>query len=106
MHLRTTKRSSSPKNNIETLVVDAIVRRIQPQRIFLFGSRARGDAAERADYDFAIDDENMTSAQLAQIRTDVEELSTLLAIDIVWMNRANMILQQRILGEGKVIYAK
>ena len=95
-----------PKKNVEALIVDAIVRRIKPQRIFLFGSRARGDAAERADYDIAIDDENMTSVQLAQIRADMDELPTLLSIDIVWMNRANAVLRERILSEGKIIYEK
>lgn len=95
-----------PQKNVETLIVEAIVQRIQPQRIFLFGSRARGDAAERADYDIAIDAENLTSTTLAQIRTDVEELSTLLAIDIVWMNRANAVLRERILNEGKILYAQ
>lgn len=99
-------KSRLPKKPLEQLIVEAIVKRIQPQRIFLFGSRARGDAEERSDYDIAIDDEKMTSTQLAQIRADMDELPTLLAIDIVWMNRANAILQQRIVSEGKIIYAK
>jgi len=34
----------------------------------------------------------------------MEDLPTLLAIDIVWMNRANAVLQERILREGKILY--
>jgi len=97
---------TKPKIPLPQNIVNTILKRIQPRRIFLFGSRARGDAQERADYDIAIDDETLTPATLAQIRADAEELPTLLAIDIVWMNRANAILQERILNEGKIIYAK
>jgi len=85
-------------------IVNTILKRARPQRIFLFGSRARGDAQERADYDIAIDDETLTPAILAQIRADMEELPTLLSIDIVWMNRANTVLRERILSEGKILY--
>ena len=106
MSLIYSTKNRSPQKNVEALIVDAIVRRIKPQRIVLFGSRARGDAAERADYDIAIDDENMTSVQLAQMRADMDELPTLLSIDIVWMNRANAVLRERILSEGKIIYEK
>jgi predicted nucleotidyltransferase len=89
---------------IEQLIVDAIVKRVRPQRIILFGSRARGEAQERSDYDIAIDDESLTPLKLAQIRADVEALPTLLSIDIVWMNRAGQVLRQRILSEGKTLY--
>ncbi len=102
MNVMQPAKSRFPKKTLETFIVEAIVRRIRPQRIILFGSRARGDAQERADYDIAIDDETLTPAILAQIRADMEELPTLLSIDIVWMNRANAILQERILSEGKI----
>lgn len=38
-----------------SLLVDELVRVADPQRIILFGSRARGDADERSDFDLAID---------------------------------------------------
>jgi CRISPR-associated protein Cmr1 len=95
---------SRRKKSLEQLIIEAIIKRSKPHRIFLFGSRARGDAQERADYDIAIDDETLTPAILAQIRADVEELPTLLSIDIVWMNRANAVLRERILSEGKILY--
>ncbi len=104
MSLIYSTKNRSPQKNFEALIVDAIVRRIKPQRIVLFGSRARGDAHERADYDIAIVGEALTPIILAQIRADMEKLPTLLSIDIVWMNRANAVLRERILSEGKIIY--
>jgi len=42
---------TKPKIPLPQNIVNTLLKRIQPQRIFLFGSRARGDAQERADYD-------------------------------------------------------
>jgi predicted nucleotidyltransferase len=97
-----------PEKNkpLEPLIIATIVKHIKPQRIILFGSRARGDAQERADYDIAIDGENLTPVQLAQIRADLETLPTLLSIDVVWMNRVTDKLRRRILDEGKVLYER
>ena len=95
---------NKPGVSLEQMIVNTIVRRVRPKKIILFGSRARADAQERSDYDVAIDDEQMTPALLAQIRADMEELPTLLKVDLVWLNRAAGSLQQRILNEGSILY--
>jgi predicted nucleotidyltransferase len=92
--------------SVEQMVVDAILKRLTPKRIILFGSRARGEAAERSDVDVAIDDEQLTTAMLAQIRADVEELPTLLHIDIVGLNGIGKIFHRRILKEGKILHER
>lgn len=90
--------------SVESMIVEIIVRHARPQRIILFGSRAREDAQERSDYDIAIEDESLTRTALARIRADLEELPTLLGIDLVWMKQAAPALRQRILSEGKILY--
>jgi predicted nucleotidyltransferase len=92
--------------SVEQMIVDAIIQHIKPKRIILFGSRARDEAQARSDYDIAIDDDELTPAKLAQIRADMEIVPTLLAIDVVWMNRAAETLRQRILDEGKTLYER
>lgn len=89
---------------VEKMIVDVIVRRIRPQRIILFGSRARDDANPRSDYDVAIDDERLTPVVLAQIRASIETIPTLLHIDVVGMNRISAAFRQRILNSGRVLY--
>ncbi len=93
-----------PSLPLEKMIVNTIVRHAQPQKIILFGSRAREDAQERSDYDIAIEDESLTRTALARIRADLEELPTLLGIDLVWMKQAAPALRQRILSEGKILY--
>jgi len=92
------------KKPVEHAIVDAIIQRIRPRRILLFGSRARGDADERSDYDVAIDCEDLTPRLLAQIRADLETLPTLREIEVVWLNRIAGTIRQRILDEGKILY--
>lgn len=89
---------------VEQMIVDTIIQHIKPKRIILFGSRARDEAQTRSDYDIAIDDDELTLAKLARIRADMEIVPTLLAIDVVWMNRAAETLRQLILDEGKTLY--
>lgn len=89
---------------VEQMIVDTIIQHIKPKRIILFGSRARDEAQARSDYDIAIDDDELTLAKLARIRADMEIVPTLLAIDVVWMNRAAETLRQLILDEGKTLY--
>lgn len=97
---------SKPRVPLEQMIVNTIVKRARPNKIIVFGSRARADAQERSDYDVAIDDQELTPAILAQIRADMESLPTLLDIDLVWMNRAAAPLRQRILDEGRVLYGQ
>jgi len=97
---------TKPQRPLEQHIVETIVQHVRPKRIILFGSRARDNANERSDYDIAIDDEHLTPLQLAQIRAGMETVPTLLAIEVVWMNRANEVLRQRILNEGKILYER
>lgn len=53
---------------LEQKIIQALLQRSKPRRIILFGSRARGDADERADYDIALDDEHLTRRACAYSR--------------------------------------
>lgn len=41
-------------DNLLEQIVSIIVAEAQPERVVLFGSRARGDAMEHSDYDFLV----------------------------------------------------
>ena len=53
------------------------------RRVILFGSRARGSAAERSDIDLAVDAEGGSAADWQRILDVVDEADTLLKIDAV-----------------------
>ena len=90
---------STPRIEINKMKTDKILSGIteilqkysEVTRAVLYGSRARGDNTERSDYDIAIF--GSVSPQLkALIAADMEELPTLLKIDVVYYNH---------IGEGK-----
>lgn len=72
------------------------------QKVILFGSRARGDADERSDFDIAI--EATHPDKFPELRAILEENPlTLLAFDIVDLATVSQEFRERILREGKEI---
>lgn len=99
-------------------ILDEIVRRlvaaVQPQAVFLFGSRARGDATEERDYDILL----LVPDQGEQLRPIQQRaylsLSGLgIAVDVVVMNQelfnrrraALASLPATVEREGHLLYA-
>lgn len=76
------------------------------QKVFLFGSRARGDATERSDFDLAIEAPGITHAQWSRFALEVKEcLPSLCSIDLLLLNdRTSPELRQRVKEEGIVFY--
>jgi uncharacterized protein len=93
--------------NIPQKVLDeikAIGYRHGVKRIVLFGSRARGDFHKRSDIDlavFTIPDPLLE----ARIKNDMEDLPTLLKVDVVFMRPSmDVTLQKNVEREGAVLY--
>ena len=76
------------------------------ERVFLFGSRARGDAAPRSDFDLAIDAPSLSDAQWGQVEEMVEGAETLYKIDCVWLQKASQEMKSNILRDAKVLFQR
>jgi predicted nucleotidyltransferase len=77
-------------------------------KIILFGSRARGDNAPRADIDLAIECPKAEAKDWLEVLEIIDGADTLLKIDCV---RYDLLpetseLRTNILKEGKILYAK
>ena len=70
------------------------------RRVVLFGSRARGDAGERADVDLALDAPGLSRAGWVRLRAEAEEARTLYSVDLVRLDAAPPALRERIEAEG------
>jgi predicted nucleotidyltransferase len=74
-------------------------------RVWLFGSRARGDGTRVSDIDLAIEAPNATAADWLDLRFRLaEDLPTLVLVDVVRWEQAPERLRQRILAEGVVLH--
>ena len=77
------------------------------ERVWLFGSRARGDNLERSDIDLAIEAPSMRPYDWLKIKLDFEEEApTLLLIDLVRWEEAPEELREQIRDEGIVVYER
>jgi predicted nucleotidyltransferase len=75
---------------------------VSAKRIILYGSRARGDAGDRSDFDIAL--ETDFPERLAEFCSVVEENPlTLLSFDIVNLAEVQSAFRARILLEGRDI---
>lgn len=77
-------------------LVHKITSQISPQRIILFGSRARGDAHKNADIDIAVEDP----------KKPLSTLGITAPMDVVDLKNADRNLKEKIKREGIIIYER
>lgn len=73
-------------------------------RLYLFGSRARGTASPRSDYDLGVQaDGQIDLATLAEIRDDLEQLPVLQRIELVDLTAASPDFVRRALETSELL---
>lgn len=73
------------------------------RRVFLFGSRARGDARPASDFDLAVDAPGADAREWSDIRAPVDDAPTLATIDLVRFDEASPGLRAAIEQEGVLL---
>jgi len=85
--------------------VTAILRdELDPKKIVLFGSRAKGNAPHHADFDIGVETQNCSNR--AATRRQIEAVAGLYRIDLVFFDEIDQGFKDIILKTGKVIYEK
>ncbi len=74
------------------------------RRVYLFGSRARGDARERSDVDIAVEAPSASPREWLAIEEAVAAQPTLLHFDVVRFEEAPAALRDRVLEEGRLLF--
>jgi len=67
---------------------DFLLKAFPQEHIYLFGSRARGDASAYSDIDIAIESSSTLSEKLSQVRFDIEESLIPYKVDLVELSKA------------------
>lgn len=95
-------------------ILTRLVKAFEPERVYLFGSTARGDAGPNSDYDFLIVVPDDARADRRRSRLAYQALrGTGLAADVVvWTRSAfesrlhlRASLPSTVVAEGKLLYA-
>ena len=84
-------------------IVDKILAVSSPEKIVLYGSRARKENGSRSDFDLAI----FGRVDMGKVWNNVQNASTLLKIDLLDFDELpEGKFKQKILAEGVVIYER
>jgi uncharacterized protein len=77
------------------------------ERVWLFGSRARGDHFERSDIDLAIEAPGIDRGEWTKLHMDLdEEAATLLLIDFVLVDDLPESFRRHVQREGRLLYER
>ena len=87
-------------------VVSTILNHLNPKKIIIYGSRARGDFRQTSDIDIAVecDGDNREIGVLNEILN--EDIPSLLKYEIINLKKVNKRLRDEVMREGIVIYEK
>ena len=81
------------------------LKKSKPKSIILFGSRARGDFSKHSDIDIAID-LDLSFREKRKLKEKIDAISGLYSVDLIFLDEAQNDFKEKILREGKVLYAK
>lgn len=87
-------------------VKEIILKHAKPERIYLYGSHATGDAKPGSDVDIALNGgEKLPLGKLESIREEVNQLPTLVKVDVTNLAGCEARFVNRVKTTGKVIYS-
>ena len=71
-------------------LVYVLVEKLQPERILLFGSRAKGENKSYSDIDLAVElNQNLDLRLKRKIKELIEDISGMYSVDIVYLNECS-----------------
>jgi len=95
---------SEREKEILNSIIEILKNHLNPDRIILFGSRAKNIFNQNADFDIAIDYEKVDIRKHRKIMEDIEKAAGLFKVDIVYLKNVDEEFKKIILNTGKIIY--
>lgn len=87
-------------------ILSVLKKSLNPKKVILFGSRAKGKAAPGADFDLAIDGNRPNISLLQKLNEEIEKVSGLYSIDLIFLNEVDASFKEIIVKTGKVVYER
>ena len=91
------------KIKLENIVNE--LKKHNPKKIILFGSRARGDYKKNSDIDIAVE-VNLNFREKRKLKEKIDFISGIYSVDLIFLDEVEDYFKNKILNEGKVLYAK
>jgi predicted nucleotidyltransferase len=87
-------------------VVSVLKEHLDPEKIILFGSRAKKKNSGTSDFDFAVDSKKVDIREYRKIKEKIEKFSGLYEIDVVFFSELDEDFKNIVLETGKTLYEK
>ena len=97
---------NSREKDILEGVIEILKRHLNPPKIILFGSRAKANNSEHADFDFAVEVKRPNISVQRKIAEKIEEISGLYKVDVVYMLSVDNGFREIIKKTGRVLYGR
>ncbi|SNZ06223.1 Predicted nucleotidyltransferase [Persephonella hydrogeniphila] len=85
-------------------IVDEL-KKYNPRKIILFGSRAKGTYKKSSDIDIAVDID-LDFREKRKIKERIDQISGLYTVDLIFLSEVTEDFKKRVLEEGVVLYEK
>ena len=95
---------SEKVNRYISLIVEEL-KKYNPRKVVIFGSRARGDYRKQSDIDIAVD-LNLSFREKRKLKEKIDRLSGLYSVDVVFLPDIDEDFKEKIMKEGKILYEK
>lgn len=102
----TVKTQTTRETEVLENVVMILKNHLKPSKIILFGSRAKEMHNPNADFDFAVDVEYPSLRAEREMKEEIENVSGLYSVDIVYLPSLAEEFKNLILKTGKTVYER
>ncbi len=98
---------TKPHRSVEKVIEDLLdeLKKHNPKRVILFGSRAKETCNRHSDIDIAVD-LNLPFRERRKLKEKLNQIAGIYTIDLVFLPLVEENFKQIILKEGKVLYEK
>ena len=87
-------------------VIGVLRDNLNPPRILLFGSRAKGTHYRQSDFDFAVDAKKQNDSGTWDLEEKIDAVSGLYDVDVIYLPEVDDEFRQIIFKTGKVVYER
>ena len=100
-----TKKELREKEIIHNLVL-LLENELNPEKILLFGSRAKSDKTSNSDFDIAVTGKKINFRDLRELEEKIDEISGLYSVDLIFLDSVEENFKNIILRTGKILYGR
>ncbi|GBE16829.1 nucleotidyltransferase domain protein [bacterium BMS3Abin15] len=94
-------------NELLNQIIGMIIRQLGENthfELYLFGSRAKNEAAEGADIDLAISCPQLSEGVYRKVKREIENIRTLYSIDLINLEAVDPDFKEIILADARKLY--